>query len=354
MFLALRELKQSKFKYGLIGLMMVLLSFLVLVISGLANGLAYNTVSSIQNMDAQKFVLANDVENSLLRSQIKKEDVDNVVKQVGAKDAVPFHVKVSTYEKKDSSKKVDIAIFASERETFLEPKIVKGDALGTAQNEMIADESIKEKGLDIGDMIIDPVSKKEFKIAGFTKGQKFSHTPVVYVNRDVWGEIAQPNQKDYNAIALRTDKEVKNAHVIEKNEVLQSIPGHKGQQNSLTMIIAFLLVIATLLIGVFFYVITLQKTQQLGVLKAIGTKNSYLANSLVVQALFLSVVAMAISIVLVEGLQIILPESMPFLLTTTMIGQYAGIFIVISILGTLISLYQVLKVDALEAIGGGM
>ncbi|PFV82898.1 ABC transporter permease [Bacillus sp. AFS059628] len=354
MFLALRELKQSKLKYGLIGLMMVLLSFLVLVISGLANGLAYNTVSSIQNMDAQKFVLANDAENSLLRSQIKKEDVDDVVKQVGVKDAVPFHVKVSTYEKKNNSKKVDVAIFASERETFLEPKIVRGDALGTAKNEMIADESIKEKGIDIGDMIIDPVSKKEFKIAGFTKGQKFSHAPVVYVNRDVWGEIAQPNQKDYNAIALRTDKEVKNAHVIEKNEVLQSIPGHKGQQNSLTMIIAFLLVIATLLIGVFFYVITLQKTQQLGVLKAIGTKNSYLTTTLVIQALFLSVVAMAIGIVLVEGLQRILPESMPFLLTTTMIGQYAGIFIVISILGTLISLYQVLKVDALEAIGGGM
>lgn len=354
MFLALRELKQSKLKYGLIGLMMILLSFLVLVISGLANGLAYNTVSSIQNMDAKKFVLANDAENSLLRSQIKKEDVDDVVKQVGAKDAVPFHVKISTYEKKDSSKKIDIAIFASERETFLEPKIVKGHTLGTAQNEMIADESIKEKGIDIGDVIIDPVSKKEFKIAGFTKDQKFSHTPVVYVNQNVWGEIAQPIQKDYNAIAIRTDKEVKNAHVIEKNEVLQSIPGHKGQQNSLTMIIAFLLVIATLLIGVFFYVITLQKTQQLGVLKAIGTKNSYLANMLVVQVLFLSVGAMTISIVLVEVLQRILPKSMPFLLTTTMIGQYAGIFIVISILGSLISLYQVLKVDALEAIGGGM
>ena len=43
---------------------------------------------------------------------------------------------------------------------------------------------------------------------------------------------------------------------------------------------------------------------------------------------------------------------MPFLLTTPMIAQYAAIFIVISILGTLISLYQVLKVDALEAIGG--
>ncbi|MEY8351204.1 ABC transporter permease [Bacillus cereus] len=354
MFLALRELKQSKLRYGLIGLIMVLLSFLVLVISGLANGLSYDNASSIQNMDATKFVLADDAENKLLRSQIKQDDVDDVVGQVDAKDAVPFRVKVSTYEKKDSSKKVDIAIFASERDTFLEPKIVQGNALGTAQDEMVADESIKEKGIDIGDTIIDPVSKKEFKIVGFTKDQMFSHTPVVYVNQDVWGEISQPNQKDYSAIALRTDKEVKNAHVIEKKEVLQSIPGYKEEQGTLTMIIAFLLVIAALLIGVFFYVITLQKTQQLGVLKAIGTKNSYLANSLVVQALFLSVVAMGISIVLVEGLQKILPEGMPFLLTTAMIGQYAGIFIVISIFGTLISLYQVLKVDALEAIGGGM
>ncbi|MBE7123160.1 FtsX-like permease family protein [Bacillus cereus] len=60
------------------------------------------------------------------------------------------------------------------------------------------------------------------------------------------------------------------------------------------MIIAFSLVITSLLIVVFFYVITLQKTQQLGVLKVIGTKNSYLAYDLVVQAVFLSVVALLV------------------------------------------------------------
>lgn len=40
---------------------------------------------------------------------------------------------------------MDIAIFSSERDTFLEPNIVKGKKLGTANNEMVADESIKEK-----------------------------------------------------------------------------------------------------------------------------------------------------------------------------------------------------------------
>ena len=123
---------------------------------------------------------------------------------------------------------------------------------------MVADESIKEKGIDIGDTIIDPVSKKEFKIVGFTENQMFSHTPVVYVNEDVWGAISQPNQKDYSAIALNTDKEIKMLTLLIK-EVLQSIPGFKEEQGTLTMIIAFLLVIAALLIGVFFYVITLQK-----------------------------------------------------------------------------------------------
>lgn len=136
--------------------------------------------------------------------------------------------------------------------------------------------------------------------------------------------------------------------------MLQSIPGFKEEQGTLTIyhcVLTCYRCITNRCILLRYYT---AKTQQLGVLKAIGTKNSYLANSLVVQALFLSVVAMVISIVLVQGLEQILPAGMPFLLTTPMIAQYAAIFIVISILGTLISLYQVLKVDALEAIGGGM
>lgn len=118
-------------------------------------------------------------------------------------------MKVSTYEKKDSSKKVDIAIFSSERDTFLEPNIVKGEKLGTANNEMVADELIKEKGIDIGDTIIDPVSKKEFTIVGFTKDQMFSHTPVVYVNEDVWVLLHNRTKKIIAQLHLTQIKRLK-------------------------------------------------------------------------------------------------------------------------------------------------
>ncbi|GIN84781.1 ABC transporter permease [Heyndrickxia sporothermodurans] len=354
MFLALKELKQSKLRYGLIGTIMILLSFLVLIISGLANGLSHDNASSIIEMKADKFVLSSDSEGKLLRSQIKKKDVEQVLAQTDEKDAVPIHIKMSTFEKKGSSKKVDIAIFASKQDSFIAPKIIEGKTRDLKDNEIIADESIKEKGIALGDEIVDPVFNKVFKIVGFTQNQMFSHTPVVFMNENVWKSIALPHEKDYSVIALNSDKEISHTKVVDKKEVLQSIPGYKEEQGTLTMIITFLLVIAALLIGVFFYVITLQKTQQLGVLKAIGTKNSYLAKNLVVQALFLTGIALVIGIGLISAVQAILPPSMPFLLTTTMVVQYAGIFIVISLLGTLISLYQVLKVDALEAIGGGM
>ncbi|MFJ8455370.1 ABC transporter permease [Bacillus paramycoides] len=354
MFLALKELKQSKLRYGLIGTIMILLSFLVLIISGLANGLSNANASSILEMKAEKFVVSEDAEGKLLRSQIKKEDVDNVLAQFSEKEAVPMHIAMSTFEKEGSSKKVDIAIFANKQDSFITPKVIEGKAIDLEDNEIIIDESAKNKGLALNDKIVDPISKKAFKVVGFTENEMFSHAPVAYMNEKVWESIALPHQKEYNVIALNTDKEINNAKVVDKKEVLQSIPGYKEEQGTLTMIIAFLLVITALLIGVFFYVITLQKTQQLGVLKAIGTKNSYLANSLVVQAVFLTVVALVVGIGLTLAVQTVFPESMPFLLTTTMMVQYSIIFIVISVLGTLISLYQVLKVDALEAIGGGM
>ena len=57
--------------------------------------------------------------------------------------------------------------------------------------------------------------RKNLQSSDLQKDQMFSHTPVVYVNEDVWGYFTT-KPKDYSAIALNTDKEIKNAHVLIK------------------------------------------------------------------------------------------------------------------------------------------
>ncbi len=58
MFLALRELKQSKLRNGLIGSLCCYYHFLVLFISGLANGYHYDNASSIKIWRQNKFVFS--------------------------------------------------------------------------------------------------------------------------------------------------------------------------------------------------------------------------------------------------------------------------------------------------------
>lgn len=70
MFLALRELKHAKLRYILIGLIMVLIAWLVLFVTGLANGLANDNGAAISSNKATYYVLQKDSDNRLTRSNL--------------------------------------------------------------------------------------------------------------------------------------------------------------------------------------------------------------------------------------------------------------------------------------------
>lgn len=361
MFLAIRELKHSKVRYLLIGLIMVLVAWLVFIISGLANGLSAENASSIQSMDADHFVMESGVEHKLSRSTIPMDTLSEVRASTDVKAAESLGQMMFTFNKEGTSKKTDVTIFATDANGFLAPKIIEGKSYDNKkQGELVANDSLKEDGYQVGDTLVDEISGTSFTIVGFTENQSYSHTPVVYMNVKGWQEI-NPSLKNTDAISaiavqMNPEKEdslkaVSDVELITKDEMLQSIPGFKEEQGTLTMMIAFLFVIAAFVLAVFFYVITLQKTNQFGVMKALGASTGYLAKSIVGQVFILAVVCIAISVALTYAVTFIMPEGMPFVLSTSVVIQYSILLLVVSILGSLLSLYRVAKIDAMEAIG---
>ncbi|MNI43690.1 FtsX-like permease family protein [compost metagenome] len=312
-------------------------------------------------MDADYFVLQADSEHKLTRSTLAIEKLDEV-RRLNGVQAEPLAQTMLSVYRNDAKKKIDIAIFAVDPKGSLMPSITAGKRM-SGNNEVVVDSSLKEDGIELGDMIGDKEKGIEWKVVGFTKGQKFSHTPVAYMDFQQYETLMQAyfgkQTASYNSIVVKTNsvtkdtlqQSVTDVEVISKKEAVQGIPGFKEEQGSLTMMIAFLIVIAAFIQAVFFYVITLQKVSQFGVLKAIGAKTSYLAANLVGQVLLLAVVAVAISIGLTLGVSAILPESMPFELGLDIMSQYSGLLILVSIVGALLSLNQIAKVDAIEAIG---
>jgi putative ABC transport system permease protein len=364
MFLALREMKHAKLRYVLIGLIMILIAWLVLFVSGLAKGLASDNASAIQHLNTGYLALRNESDNRLNRSILLEDTLNDVHHFVSDEAATPLGIRMTTVTTADeSAKKVDTAYFAIDVNGKLAPDIIDGKMMtNVATNEVVADISLKDEGFTLGDYVKDQASGTEFEIVGFIEGQSYSHAPAIFMNFNDWASINESNHLGkpfFNAIALditedmaqKIDDDVSGIEVISKEQALKGIPGYQEEQGSLLMMIAFLFVISAFVLAVFFYVITIQKMNQFGVLKAIGAKSSYLARNIIFQVMGITIVSLIISIALTYGVASILPSSMPFELSIELVLGSSLLFIVVSLVGSLLSLYRVAKIDAIEAIG---
>jgi putative ABC transport system permease protein len=109
-------------------------------------------------------------------------------------------------------------------------------------------------------------------------------------------------------------------------------------------------VIAAGIIAAFFFIITLQKMPELGVMKAIGTKTSYLAKTLLLQVALLGAAGIVIGIALSCITDILIAGAVPFALEWQSMALYGGILLVVGMGGTLLSLIRIARVDPLDAI----
>lgn len=370
MFLAIREMRHSKARYSLIMVIMLLVSFLVLFVTGLARGLAYANISALKNMPANYFAVQSDADHTFRRSQLTDTELAAARSVAGEANATPLGVQTSTIMAADADIKADITFFAVDMTGMLAPEVTEGAGFtNEVQGSAVADSKLEQSGVTIGSTIRDQASGRSWTVTGFVKDSSYSHTPVVYINQLDWQAMKQGTVQGsgssgngnapYNVIALdvtaaqaaQIADQQKSIEVITQKQAIASVPGYSAEQNSLLMMIVFLFVIAAVVLAVFFYVITIQKTSQFGILKAMGTKMSYLAWSVVGQVMLLSVASLALGILLTLGMNMGLPDTMPFELDGQTMAMTSLLFIGMSLLGSLISVARVAKVDALEAIG---
>lgn len=351
MFLAFKEIRQSKLRYTLISVITIAVLFLVFFVTGLANGLGFGDSSSIKNIQADYIVLNKEADGAIIKSDLTPDDVEAISKRLG-QNASPLSITMSTFER-DKEKDVDIVYFSVDSDKYRDLDVIEGkDISELSENEVIADKSIKIFGLKLNDKIIDKNTGKKLTIAGISKDQTYSMMPVVYTDFELGMNQLYQNKLSYNAVVYTgTKATITGYDTTTPEESVKSIPGYKETQGSLMMIVVFLFIISAFVSTVFFYVITLQKVNQFGILKAIGAKTSYIAKSIIIQVTLITMIGLMFSSLLVYGMTQVIPEGMPFRTSPTIVLGTATLFLILNLLGSLLSVNKVAKVDALEAIG---
>ena len=140
--------------------------------------------------------------------------------------------------------------------------------------------------------------------------------------------------------------------MTDKATIVDNLPGYLAEQLTINMILWVLVIVSAAILGVFFYVITIQKLKQFGILKAIGMGMVELSVMITGQVLILASFGVIVGNILAFGMASMLPNSMPFHLEIPIVIVISFTFIMITLATSLLSIRKVAKVDPIAIIGG--
>lgn len=337
MFLAWNEIRRNKLKFGLIIGVLTMISYLLFLLSGLANGLINMNKEGIDKWQADAIVLNKDANQTVQQSVFNKKDIENKYKkQATLKQTGEI---VSNGHQKDN-----VLVFGVEKSSFLVPSLIEGHK-ATKDNEVLADETLKNKGFKIGDTLSLSQSDEKLHIVGFTESAKYNASPVIFTNDATIAKINPRLTGDkINAVVVRDtnwkDKKLnQELEAVSINDFIENLPGYKPQNLTLNFMISFL------------FVMTLQKTSLFGILKAQGFTNGYLANVVISQTLILALFGTAFGLLLTGVTGAFLPDAVPVKFDVLTLLVFAIVLMIVSVLGSLFSILTIRKIDPLKAIG---
>ena len=377
MFLALRELRFARGRFGLMGAVIALIAILMVMLSGLSAGLVNDGVSGLKKLPVTAFAFdqGTKTDNAFSRSVVDSEQISAWKDRPDVELAEPVGAGMINVTTTDGTQ-ADLSLFGIEPGSALEPELSDGHGLG-APHEVVLSETARSEGIEIGTVLTVDRMDTELTVVGFTDGQAtFGHVDMMYLPLDTWRLLIsgqaqpgaptaeQPDALDSDTasvVALQAaDDEIDLAAgdaaatttAMPLEESFNASPGYQAETLTLSMIQWFLYAICALVIGAFFTVWTIQRTQELAVLRAIGASGGYLLRDSLAQAALLLVIFTGVGVGAGILLGNAMPEGMPFSLEPAPIAVATAVTIACGLAGATISVLRVLRIEPVTALGG--
>ena len=362
--LALQEIRRKKLQFGLISLIVGMVVYLLVMISALGTGLLSAMSGAVNSFDADLVVFSADSNDSFLRSELTAEQREAIVELAGADKTGGVGYMAATVQQDLATE--DAALFGFQPRSIAEPAVRSGRTL-QGEGEILIDRSLsRSTDLEVGDQITlrNALIDYDFTIVGEVDEGQFLGLPSAYVVLDQWREMRYPRQGegapatsvllvrgDTGNLGTRIEADISNASVLSKSEAVNAIGGVTEQERVVMAIEFFGFVIGALVIGSFFFVLTMQRAYEIAIFKALGASSWYVFGQLVRQVVAVALVGLALGVPLALVTEAALPSDIPLQITG---GAFltGGVSITIAaLLGSLLSARQVVRVNPMSALG---
>lgn len=374
MRLALAELRRAKLRFGLLTGAVALLVFLILFQQTLASALLTSFVGGLENQSATVLAYDEDARRSIDASRVSLETVEAVAAVEGVARAGP--IAEATFTVVAGGEQRDTTVFGWVAGAPGRPTTVVEGRLPEADGEAVASAIDASKGYGIGRSVTVLPGDTRVTIVGLAADAQYNVQPTLYVSFGTFESITRAANPAAEAVlpnvvgvepasgvepaelARRITAEVDGVEALDRATAVASQPGVDSIRQSFAVILGLAFVVVVLVTGFFFLILTVQKTQALTLLRAVGASTRYLVGALALQVAFVTVVGVAVATALLAvatsgsgtGLEV---SVSPRLVLLTGSGVLA-----LALLASLSAMRRILRIEpaaaAARVAGGGL
>lgn len=356
MFVALRDLRFAKGRFALVGLVIGLVALMATLLSGLANGLVDDGISGLRRLPATDLAFQEGANSTFSRSTLRADSLEPFTGIEGV-EATPIGVSLLNARRPNGAT-IDMALFGVTPDSFLAVSNEAQQSLAGAPGLILSDR-FQAEGVAIGDELTIVGVEKTLPVLGFTFSGSYGHVDIAFSSLETWQDLYYGPDADgrFSAIALRNSGSVDLTElggpgtIVESKEAAyQGSPGFAGETQTMGLIRGFLLAISALIVGAFFTVWTVQRTGEIGTLKALGASSSYVVKDAVGQMTVVLVISTLAGAALAIGLGQFVGGTVPFRLEAVPILTSVLLLISLGIAGCLIAVRRITSVDPITAL----
>lgn len=349
MFLAIKEIKHAKVHYGLIIAMVTLIGYLIFMLLGLMLGLANENTAAIDAWSTKTVVLSKGANVNLNQSLIKTADLP----PLKASDSLVGQSPVVISRQTGAARKQSAQLIGlrADQPIYQHLELVSGHRPKDSRQVVLA-ANLRTKGYHLGDHIKLAGQTQRLTVVGFAKDGMLNMTPIVYGNLQLWQAVKGGPQFAASAIfsqrTFQLDTTALKAYP--RATYVNKLPGYTAQNKTFAAMIGFLMIISMIIIGVFLYILTMQKLPNYAVLRAQGIPGRTLTMATISQAAVLMVSGGLLSLLLTRLTMLGLPASMPFQLSWPLAAGLTGALVLLGMVGALIPVKLIQRVQPLDAL----
>lgn len=315
MFLAWKEIARNKLRFAMLVMAIALLVFLILFQWTIRNGLVNSFVGGIRNQNAPVLVYTVDGQR-FLQASVILPDVEAEIRSIDGVGAAgrlsqgTFTVSTSELDQADAS------LIGVEDPSLGMPAELVAGRLPTAPEEVVVSDVDAADGFDIGDTVTMIPGGLQLTVVGLAADVQINVAPTMFATYQTYLDAVASRNPDGgtplpNAIAVRPVDGVSDAELVRRlnaispdvdaltrDDAADGAPGVAQVITSFWIIFALYAIVVPLVAGLFFLIITFQKSSALTLLRAIGASQRRLIGSLLLQAAMM----LAAGIVIGSGL----------------------------------------------------